>query len=121
MPCDVDGWAVDWALSTTPPKGEHWIQSALEAFDFQVLVSGNEPCRKQLRQTFPVLSPRKPQQLKQSSSAMSQRGSGLPVDVVHGQGLLPLLDGALRCRPTCSPPQYYAAGTCSCENMRPLR
>ncbi|CAE7377062.1 hypothetical protein AK812_SmicGene21979 [Symbiodinium microadriaticum] len=30
MPCDVDGWAADWALSTTPPKDEHWIQPALE-------------------------------------------------------------------------------------------
>ncbi|CAE7649737.1 unnamed protein product [Symbiodinium sp. CCMP2592] len=30
MPCDVDGWAADWALSATPPKDEHWIRPALE-------------------------------------------------------------------------------------------
>lgn len=29
MSCDVDGWAEDWAEQPEPPKGEDWIEEAL--------------------------------------------------------------------------------------------
>ncbi|CAE7389929.1 wc-1 [Symbiodinium pilosum] len=31
MPCDVDGWAADWALSPKPLESEDWILPAMEA------------------------------------------------------------------------------------------